>query len=63
MSTMMVDLETARLLSQGGLPGVIAKAKALGGEAFAERAIERLLETIVGAAIAELGRPAGSRAR
>jgi hypothetical protein len=52
----MISLEAARVLGDGGLPGMIAKAKRAGGEAFAEEMVEGFLRVICDAACAELGR-------
>jgi hypothetical protein len=52
----MISLETALALSDGGLPGLITKARKAGGEDFASEMIEGLLETICKAAVAALGR-------
>jgi hypothetical protein len=52
----MISFETARALSDGGLPGLIEKAKKAGGEPFACEAVATLLAMIREGAIAELGR-------
>jgi hypothetical protein len=40
----------------GGLPWLISKAKAVGGEALAEEAVTRILEEVCGSAVDALGR-------
>ena len=47
----MISLEAARALSDGGLPGLIAKARKAGGEAFAAEMVEGLLKAICDAAL------------